>query len=277
MTSATAIPRYGVTQQMTATTDVQRAAEKLSLLGYAVLESGYSATERAEIETHFDALAQKVHKQYGTETLKAIDEHNSIRAPLTYDNIFLKLAQNSKVLELCQAIFRGNFILNQQNGVINPPQATYNQGYYHRDLPYQHFVVTPAIAINALYCVDAFTHENGCTKVVPASHKQGAFPSDETIREVELPVEAPAGSFIILDCMTYHSGGANKSNKARRAMNHVYTIPFIKQQIDFTALLSGQNLPAETVKLLDIGTSTPPQSVEEYYSRRMKKQNQIAY
>jgi len=277
MTSAAPISRYGITQQMTANTNVQRAAEQLSLLGYAVLDSGYSASQRAEIETHFDALTQKVHSQYGIENLKAIDEHNSIRAPLSYDYVFLTMTQNPNILEICQNIFKGNFILNQQNGIINPPQATYNQAFYHRDLPYQHFVVSPAIAINTLYCIDTFTLENGCTKVIPASHKQSSFPSDDIVRQVELPVEAPAGSYIILDCMTYHTGGANKSNKARRAMNHVYTIPFIKQQIDFTALFSNRSLPTETAKLLDIGTSSPAQSVEDYYERRKKKHKPGAY
>jgi len=86
-------------------------------------------------------------------------------------------------------------VLNQQNGVINPPHSErYNQGAWHRDLPYQHFVSSRPLAINALFCLDQFTIENGATKVLPASHRQEAFPSDDFVQSQATPVTAPAGS-----------------------------------------------------------------------------------
>jgi len=46
----------------------------------------------------------------------------------------------------------GKFILNQQNG-INPPGETCNQSAWHRDLPYQHYVSSTPLTINALLCM----------------------------------------------------------------------------------------------------------------------------
>ena len=129
-------------------------------------------------------------------------------------------------------------MLSQQNGIINPQNAQrYNQGAFHRDLPYQHFVSSHPLAINALFCLDPFTPQNGATHVVPASHKNEAFPSDATVNALQTQVGAEVGSFIILDCMLFHSGGVNRTGSPRRAVNHVYSVPFIRQQIDLPALL----------------------------------------
>ena len=48
----------------------------------------------------------------------------------------------------------------------------------------------------------------------------------------EVTIEANSGEFIILDAMTYHSGGLNVSKFSRRGINTVYSIPYIRHQID---------------------------------------------
>jgi ectoine hydroxylase-related dioxygenase (phytanoyl-CoA dioxygenase family) len=115
-------------------------------------------------------------------------------------------ARNPVILEICKRSISGDQILSQQNGVINPPAKTYNQGAWHRDLPYQHVVFSRPMAINALFCLDPFTAENGATMVLPATHKQEEFPSDRFVDGSTVQVCAPAGSDIVLDCMLCHSG-----------------------------------------------------------------------
>jgi hypothetical protein len=85
--------------------------------------------------------------------LARIDEHNTIRTPFAYDGSLLTLARNPAILEICKRLIGGYQILSQQNGVINPPARTYNQGAWHRDLPYQHVVFSRPMAINALFCL----------------------------------------------------------------------------------------------------------------------------
>jgi ectoine hydroxylase-related dioxygenase (phytanoyl-CoA dioxygenase family) len=191
---------------------------------------------------------------------------------LSYEPLFLELATNRPVLEICRRIISGYVVLNQQNGIINPPNATqYNQGAWHRDLPYQHFVSSRPLAINALFCLDEFTVENGATMVLPASQHQEMFPSDPFVGEHALTVTAPAGSFIVLDCMVYHSGGVNTTPRPRRAVNHVYSIPLIRQQIDLPSAL-GRNFveDSEVRRLLGYEISQPG-SVAEYLSSRARK------
>jgi hypothetical protein len=231
-------PEYGVREQHVVATDLDKAAEEITYLGYAVIESGYSAQEISRFGRLFDTAHRQYVELHGEDFLKQIDEYNGIRLPLALDDGFLELAINPKVLELVQALIKNEFILNQQNGVINPPGGEYNQAAWHRDLPYQHFVSSRPLAISALYCVDDFTTQNGATLVAPASHTQEERPSDSFLKSNTKQITAPAGSFIMLDGMVFHSGGANKTSSRRRAVNHVYSTAFIKQQIDIPSALT---------------------------------------
>jgi ectoine hydroxylase-related dioxygenase (phytanoyl-CoA dioxygenase family) len=270
------IRTYGVkerTQEPDET--VGPAVESLRLLGYAVVDGRYSETELSVLSGAFDAAYQAQLAQHGgRNALKVIDEHNTIRAPLAIDPAFLKPASNSRILKICETLLGDRFILNQQNGIVNPPNsASYNQGTYHRDLPYQHFVTSRPLALNALFCLDTFSLENGATKVIPGSHKQEPFPSDSAARALEGQIVAPAGSFIVLDGMLFHSGGVNRTAVPRRAINHVYTLPFIKQQIDLPALLGGKYRDEAVLeRLLDYGND-PPKSVAAFYERRRKRKS----
>ncbi|UIK08710.1 phytanoyl-CoA dioxygenase family protein [Neorhizobium galegae] len=271
MNEISPVPRYGVREQVRSESAIDKACESLRLLGYAVVGGGYSAEQMAQFSQAFDNAREKLFAKYGRDELTAIDEHNTIRVLMQMDPLFLELAMNKNILEICRRLIGGTVMLNQQNGVINPPLGErYNQGAYHRDLPHQHFTSTRPLAINALFCVDQFTTDNGATFVVPASHKQEEFPSDLSVSDFQIQVTAPAGSFIVLDCMLYHAGGVNRTEKPRRAVNHVYTIPLIKQQISLPTAL-GDDFTHDTAARTLLGYNFQvPDSVEGYYATRKK-------
>jgi ectoine hydroxylase-related dioxygenase (phytanoyl-CoA dioxygenase family) len=283
MISAPSAKRYGVKVQTHSGGPIEQAAEKIKLVGYATVESGYTSDQRnllAEAFNRTHGLQANTHG--GPARLAEIDEHHTIRAPLSLDAAFLELAQNKNVLGVAEQLFCGTvtsgaFVLNQQNGIINPGNSgAYNQGAFHRDLPYQHFVSSRPLAINALYCIEPFTRENGATFVIPGSHKEEAFPSDHTVNALSLQVEAPAGHYLILDCMLFHSGGVNRTGNPRRAVNHVYTLPFIRQQIELPSLMGpSPNLPPETMRLLGYGIESV-RSVGTYYESRISKKSASA-
>lgn len=262
---------YGVLDQRVIVDDIDRVAEQITYLGYSVVESGYTAAEIDDIRRIFDETHRMYMERYGERALREIDEHNGIRLPLAFDDAFLRLAANARVIEIVKRLVRNKFVLNQQNAIINPSGKTYNQALWHRDLPYQHFVSSKPLAINALYCVDEFTTQNGATFVLPASHTQEAFPSDAYIESNAKQVVASAGSFIVLDCMVFHRGGPNGTSAPRRAVNHVYTTAFIKQQIDIpSALGSGRMLSPETAELLGFRYRIPG-TVDEFLRSRRRE------
>lgn len=265
------VSSYGVLEQRIVATDLDRAAEEITCLGYSIIDSGYSADEISEIGRIFDAVHSKYVEFYQKEFLKEIDEYNGIRLPLVFNERFIDLAMNRRVLDLVHKLIRNRFILNQQNGIINPPGETYNQGLWHRDLPYQHFVSSKPLAVNALYCIDDFTTENGAPLVVPASHTQEEYPSDSFVKRKAKQVTAPAGSFIVLNCMLFHRGGANKTSSGRRAVNQVYTTAFIKQQIDIPAALGDQPVRSPAVADLLGFRYQIPRTVADYLEARRRR------
>jgi ectoine hydroxylase-related dioxygenase (phytanoyl-CoA dioxygenase family) len=266
------VSRYGVRIALPAGDAIDEAAESLRLLGFAVVDSGLDEAALEALWRDFDALRAVRADRFGAARLAAIGEGELLRCPLAEAPSFLALAANPAILALCERLIGPGFVLNQQNGIVNPAGAeTYSQSPWHRDLPYQHFTSSRPLAINALFCLDEFTPENGATHVIPASHKEEAFPSAALIRREARQITAPAGRFIVLDCMAYHCGGVNRSQADRRAVNHVYTIAMLRQQIDLPTAL-GEGFTADPAMRQLLGFAHPqPRSVEDYYAIRERK------
>lgn len=261
---------YGVLRRENPQTLLEEVVLQVRNIGYAVLDSGYTSEELDDLSLEFDRLKTVYDEKYGTSKLVELDEHNTIRALLIESEFFLRLAFNKNLHTVLEGLIGGKYILNQQNGIINPPQKNYNQGAWHRDLPYQHFIATSPLAVNALFCVDDFTASNGATFVLPASHKVGAFPSSAYIRNNAVQIEAKKGQFIVLDCMLFHAGGANRTSKRRRAVNHVFTIPYFKQQINIPSNILHIGLSERQKELLGFA-SIEPDSILAFLSSRKSR------
>lgn len=220
-------------------------------------------------------MFNRVRKQYlnawGEERLRSSGEFHTVRALLTHGGrTLMQIAMNRNLMLVLKMLILGKFILNQQNGIVNPPGESYNQGAWHRDLPYQHYVSSSPLAVNALFCMDDFTLENGSTFVLPASHKVTAFPSESYVHRNAVQVVAKAGQYILLDCMLFHSGGFNRTDKERRAVNHVYNIPYFKQQINLPENMNAGGLSVEELDILGFNFQEPA-SVEAYLASRATK------
>lgn len=261
---------YGITKQINSASALEQAVEKMQNLGYVIIDSGYTTEQVENISKEFDLTRRCYVETHGESPLRNINEFYTIRSPLTHGgDVFLQLALNENLLSLLQMLISGKFILNQQNGIINPPQETYNQSEWHRDLPYQHFISSRPLAINALYCIDDFTVDNGATFVLPASHKLEAFPSWDYVRENAIQIEAKAGSYILLDCMMFHAGGYNSTNSVRRAVNHLYNIPFFKQQINIPINMKNGNSHLTDKAKEILGFNNPEHtSIPQYFLTR---------
>ena len=161
----------------------------------------------------------------------------------------------------------------QQNGVLNPTASEHAQAAYHRDLPYQHFVSSRPLGLSALFCIDRFNRETGATIVLPGTHRVEAFPSDAVAREIQTVVDADAGSFILFDSMLFHKAGPNVSASPRRALNQVYTVPIISQQISLPEALNGRYAEdPELAQLLGYVTRPAPSALA-WRERRLARQS----
>ena len=216
-------------------------AEEIRRIGYTVIESGYPEDELEDMRRRIDRIYDRQTEEVGgAAALKRMNDADIARCLTGYDHYFLKVATHPGVMSIARLLLGESFILMSQNAIINRSSDEHYQVTWHRDLNYQHFVSSRPLALSALYAVDEFTEETGGTCLIPASHKAEAFPSPEYVARHQIQVSARAGSILLFDAMVYHRSGLNRSGRVRRAINHIYSLPLIKQQISLPNMLGGE-------------------------------------
>ncbi|HRO41250.1 MAG TPA: phytanoyl-CoA dioxygenase family protein [Flavipsychrobacter sp.] len=237
MNTAT-LKMHGIREINRVQNDVDAIVEEIEINGYVVVESGYDEEKLAQLRTKIDAIYQtQITELGGEQNLKAINDANVARHLLAYDDEFLDLATHPVVDAVVSKLLGEFYVLMSQNALINMPSNDHYQTTWHRDLNYQHFVSSRPLAISILYCIDPFSEETGGTYILSGTHKIEKFPSEGFINKFQKVVAAPAGSIILFDAMLFHRAGSNSSNIIRRAVNHIFTAPFILQQISFPKML----------------------------------------
>lgn len=159
------------------------------------------------------------------------------------DQILLK-ACNQYQLNLTQAI---------RIGPGEPAQII------HRDdlmFPYPH--TGSEWMINCMWAVDDFTSENGATNLVLGSHKWN--PEQVPTQEQIIQAEMPAGSVLIYMASLLHSGGANRTNRARTGLVMSYCLGWLRQaenQYLATPPIIAKTLPEKLQRLIGYSTHQP--------------------
>jgi ectoine hydroxylase-related dioxygenase (phytanoyl-CoA dioxygenase family) len=228
---------YGTSDAGSSSAGQSAFAAELRDKGFCVLPDVLSRENLDLARMKLDDVYGIQEAEVGRGNLLRIKDADIARLPLAYDPWFLDLACNAIVLTLVRELIGDFVVLHLQNGIINRPAQSHRQSVWHRDLPYQEWTSSKPLAVSALYCIDPFTPETGCTHVLPHSHQADRLPRPDYVNEHAVPVAAPAGSVICFDCMLFHRAGQNSSSEVRRGINHVYTIPLIKQQIDLPRAL----------------------------------------
>lgn len=261
---------YGVIRQNNFTTKTDYHLENLAIKGFSIEENILSENICNDLTKRLAIVYQKQEENFTKEKLEKIQELNVARMPFFYDDAFFELFLNPLVLELAESVLGKVFTLHLQNGIINQPQKEHHQVSWHRDLPYQDWVISKPLAFNAFYCISDFTNENGATFVLPHSHKIDYFPSEQFVKENEQQIVAPKGSVIFFDSMLYHRAGLNLSNQVRYGINNMFVVPILKQQIDIAKWFEHKNLAPHIAQILGIPFQTPS-SIEDFRNNRLKK------
>jgi len=271
MSDGTTPGAYGVVERGAASTDAARIAERIRLAGYAVVPGGFSGAEVADLGSRLDRVMARQVEEFGADRLASIGDALTARCPLVYEEAFVALAAHTTVLAICRELLGDYVVLMQQNGVINPSGERHTQVAYHRDLPYQHFVSSRPLAVSALFCIDPFSAETGATTMIPGSHRMEQFPSESVAAELDTAVNADPGSFIVFDSMVFHRAGENRSGRPRRAVNHVFSVPVIAQQISLPDALNGRYADDPALARLFGYGVTPARSVTAWRERRLTR------
>jgi ectoine hydroxylase-related dioxygenase (phytanoyl-CoA dioxygenase family) len=231
---------YGKLNQVKCENVIDLYIEEIKTDGFTIIENVLSKKELDKYRKKIDQVYKKQETDFGIKKLEKLNEKNMCRMPLKYDDYFINIATNKIVLQIVERFLGKFYILNLQNAIINKPNEEHHQSSWHRDLPYQNFTISSPISINALFCIDEFSEETGATVVVPYTHNTEILPSDRYIAKHQAVATAKAGSVIVFDSMLFHKAGYNSSTIIRRAVNHQYQIPLLKQFYNFPKVLNGK-------------------------------------
>jgi ectoine hydroxylase-related dioxygenase (phytanoyl-CoA dioxygenase family) len=91
------------------------------------------------------------------------------------------------------------------------------------------------LVCNSIWLLDAFTEENGATRVVPGSHRSGQRPGDAMADPTgrhpdEVLLLGEAGTCVVFNAHLWHGGTANKTSRPRRALHAAFVRREHRQQ-----------------------------------------------
>ena len=246
-------------------TDVEskKHVDNISNDGYTIIENVLSPDECKIISKKLDEINEKEEKEFGKSRLEQLNEIGILRILLAYDNYFTNLILHPKVYPVIASIIGETAILHLQNAIIVYPEKKHGQSHFHRDFA-KDFLSTKPLSLNAFWMIDEFNNETGATWIVPHTHKMENWPSGEYLKNSAIQAGGKAGSVLVFDSMLIHRGGSNTSNITRRAVNHQFTKPFIKQQIDLPSYLGDKYEKNEKIGQVLGYWSIPPKNVKEF-------------
>lgn len=175
-----------------------------------------------------------------------------------------------------RAYFGGEYILNAYGAINNTNRTDYRHGlHFHRDV--RTYAGSFRLMLNMLVMVDAFTVENGATKVVPGTQRIAERPSDEFLERHAVSLIGAAGSIVLFDSNLWHAAAPNTTSASRIALTLAFTRPFFKQQMDYPRMLGEDYPPNERMRQVLGYNARVPSSYDEWYQppeRRMYKPGQ---
>lgn len=232
---------HGVTERHLASDPTEAAVEEIARDGFTIIRGALAPGGVAYAARQLDALYDRQVAEFGAENIARIKDKYIVRSMLTEDDFFLHdIACNPALLGIVRVVLGPNISLSSQVGILNPPDDRLYQLAWHRELQYQHLTTSRPLALQTLICIDRFSAESGGTFFLPGSHLHEAFPSDGYVRAHEVQIAAEPGDAVVFNALTYHRAGLNRSNHVRRAINNLYALPIIGQQINLSRMMNGR-------------------------------------
>ncbi|WP_439816038.1 phytanoyl-CoA dioxygenase family protein [Zavarzinia sp. CC-PAN008] len=145
------------------------------------------------------------------------------------DPVFVEMAEHPIALHFVKALLGWPALLSNISGnITNPGGGTM---VMHADQGYMPEPWGRIQGINCAWCLDDFTAENGATSIVPGSHRLNRAPLESEGRTPVIPMEAPAGTLIVMEGRVWHQTGINTSTNTSRAGAFAwYTLPIYLPQ-----------------------------------------------
>lgn len=121
------------------------------------------------------------------------------------------------------------------------------------------------------FVLEDMTLENGCTLVVPGSHKSGEYTDRNLLKRH--PIEAKAGDIVLWDSRLWHGTGENTSGGTRWVAIATVTQWWMKQNLDIPRMLPDeiyQKCTDDEKVLLGFASMSPVSDAETVIAKKSK-------
>ena len=113
--------------------------------------------------------------------------------------------------------------------------------------------ISPAVVCNTMWMLDDYTEANGATLLVPGSHLSGRQPDHELDSNANgVPAIGPAGTAVAFEGRTWHTTGANITERPRIGLSTNFCAPQFRQQENFLLGTRPEVLRDASPELLDL-------------------------
>jgi ectoine hydroxylase-related dioxygenase (phytanoyl-CoA dioxygenase family) len=228
--------------------------EQLEAEGYGVIENVISKDECV----HLKDILQHAHRKYSSSHFKPKDETVHKLADKSNEDIvfnlhnkhidFARLIDHQQVYpHVRQMLQRGSynhaepFILalsSARNPKFGAPKQQLHMDSRYPGAPFP-------LALQVVFCLDAFNSETGSTRVIPGSHKRREYPENNRSYPDEVIINANPGDVVIWDGSIWHGSSEKRTRQDRWGIVFTFARWFIKPSFDFNG-----NTPENIYRLL---------------------------
>jgi len=180
------------------------------------------------------------------------------------EKVFRSICQTPEVLSLVSSLFGNDFTIGSLNALTIKP------GEEQQNLHFDQRGVAGALSmLIVMFPLDDSTFENGCTRLIPASHQMVHrldAKADSTVNqfthleEQAIHVEVAAGSAIAFNALLLHAVSRNTSNHFQDAVIATYCRKWVKPLWNIVASIPGNisiNFTEEERQLFGFYQSNP--------------------
>jgi ectoine hydroxylase-related dioxygenase (phytanoyl-CoA dioxygenase family) len=248
------------------TNSIDQAKSDIAEHGVAILSDVLSPLEFAALrdavyaEAEVDQRTGRADDPYFADIMLGNATQRVWNLP-SRSQIFCDLAVHPVALEMVKSVVDGGVRLSTFSANITLPGSGMMHLHADQGLDPMPWGEKPH-GLNLIWCIDDFTEETGATRFVPGSHKLNrSAASMEEIMSDTVPLEAPAGTLLMMESRVWHKTGANVTKDRKRAaiLAHYSMDCFVPNENWWLTLAPHvrQSKQSELLRLLGFGSDSP--------------------
>jgi hypothetical protein len=239
------------------TRDLAQAEQDIRDFGLCLFEGALAPEQHARVRDALyraaaDDRARGREAKFGFDYAHD-DTNQRVWNLLSRDPVFADLAEHPSALHLLKQFLGWPILLSNISANITGPGG--GEMILHADQIFMPMPWSGIQGMNVGWCVDRFTEDNGATRVVPGSHRLNRMPEESELASDSVPIEAAAGTMLVMEGRLWHKTGWNRTRDERRgAIFGFYTLPIYRTQENwFLSLNPTERLHASDTMLALLG------------------------